>query len=115
MSVVIYHNPKCTKSRQTLALLNERGVHPEIIQYLHTPPNVEQLKNILKLLSMSPRDLMRTNEAIYKEKELDDETLNEEQLIAALIENPILIERPIVLANKKAAVCRPPENVLEIL
>jgi len=111
----MYHNPRCSKSRQTLALLNDRGIEPEIIEYLKTPPDAHQLKNILQLLGLSPRDLMRTKEIEYKENNLDSKTLSDDQLIAALIKNPVLIERPIVLANGKAAIGRPPENVLKIL
>lgn len=115
MSIIMYHNPRCSKSRQTLTLLNDRGIEPEIIEYLKTPPDAHQLKKILQLLGLSPRDLMRTKEVEYKENNLDSKTLSDDQLIAALIKNPVLIERPIVLANGKAAIGRPPENVLEIL
>lgn len=115
MTVTIYHNPRCSKSRQTLALLKEKGIEPEIIEYLKTPPSKVRLQEILKMLDMEPRDLMRTKESAYKEMGLDDQGLSREQLIAAMIEYPILIERPIVLANGKAAIGRPPESVLEIL
>ena len=115
MSIIMYHNPRCSKSRQTLTLLNDRDIEPEIIEYLKTPPDAHQLKKILQLLGLSPRDLMRTKEVEYKENNLDSKTLSDDQLIAALIKNPVLIERPIVLANGKAAIGRPPENVLEIL
>lgn len=115
MTVTIYHNPRCSKSRQTLALLQEKGIEPEIIEYLKTPPSKIRMQEILKMLDMEPRDLMRTKESAYKEAGLDDQGLSREQLIAAMIEYPILIERPIVLANGKAAIGRPPESVLEIL
>lgn len=115
MKATIYHNPRCSKSRQTLALLRERGVEPEIIEYLKNPPDQEQLNGVLALLKLEPRALMRRQEAAYKERKLDDPGLSREQLIAAMVENPILIERPIVLANGKAALGRPPENALEIL
>ncbi len=115
MSVTIYHNPRCSKSRQTLALLQEQGIEPVIIEYLKDPPEHDQLVNILDLLELPPRRLMRTGEAVYKEKNLDDPSLTAEQLIAAMIEHPILIERPIVLTNGKAAIGRPPENVLKII
>ncbi len=111
----IYHNPRCSKSRQTLALLEENGVKPEIILYLETPPSKEEIKNILGKLSMQPRQLMRTKEDLYKENTLGDESLSDEQLIDAMVNFPKVIERPIVLANNKAAVGRPPENVLDIL
>lgn len=115
MKAAIYHNPRCSKSRQTLALLRERGVEPEIIEYLKNPPDQEQLNGVLALLKLEPRALMRRQEAAYKERKLDDPGLSKEQLIAAMVECPILIERPIVLANGKAALGRPPENALEIL
>ncbi len=115
MSVVIYHNPRCSKSRQTLALLQERGVEPEVVEYLKTPPSAAELANILALLEISPRQLMRTKEALYKELQLADESLSEAQLLQAMVEHPKLIERPIVLANGRAAIGRPPENVLAIL
>ena len=115
MSVTIYHNPRCSKSRQTLELLKTEGIDPEIIEYLNTPPDKATLKEILKLLGLAPRDLMRKNESIYKEGRLDDDNLSDDELIDAMIETPILIERPIVLANGKAMIGRPPESVLEIL
>jgi arsenate reductase (glutaredoxin) len=115
MSVIIYHNPRCSKSRATLQLLKEKGIEPAIIEYLKTPPSTEQLDAILRKLGMEPRQLMRTKEAEYKEAGLDDETLDRAALIQAMVDHPKLIERPIVLANDKAAVGRPPENVLEIL
>lgn len=115
MKAAIYHNPRCSKSRQTLALLRERGVEPEIIEYLKNPPDRERLSDILALLKLEPRALMRRQEAAYKELKLDNPGLSKEQLIAAMVGSPILIERPIVLANGKAALGRPPENVLGIL
>lgn len=115
MSVTIYHNPRCSKSRQTLQLINEQGIEPEIVEYLNTPPSAEELKQALELLGMGPRDLMRKGESAYREAGLDDDSLSDEQLIAAMLEHPILIERPIVLANGKARIGRPPESVLEIL
>lgn len=111
----IFHNPRCSKSRQTLELLTERGIEPEIIRYLETPPTEQQLEDILAALELDPRDLMRTKEKEYKEQGLDDPDLSREQLIAAMVATPKLIERPIVLANGKAALGRPPENVLSIL
>lgn len=111
----IFHNPRCSKSRQTLELLTERGIEPEIIRYLETPPTEQQLEDILAVLNLEPRDLMRTKEKEYKEQGLDNPDLSREQLIAAMVATPKLIERPIVLANGKAALGRPPENVLAIL
>lgn len=113
--VVIYHNPKCSKSRQTMALLEERGIKPTVVKYLETPPTATKLKALLSLLGMAPREFMRKNEAPYKELELAKVDLSEDQLVRAMVANPVLIERPIVEANGKAAVGRPPERVLEIL
>jgi len=115
MSVTIYHNPRCGKSRQTLQLLKERGVEPEVIEYLKTPPNAEELDDILQKLGMQPRELMRKKEAEYKANGLDDAALDRQALIAGMVNHPILIERPIVIANGKAAIGRPPETVLAIL
>lgn len=115
MNVTIYHNPRCSKSRQTLALLQDRNFEPEIIEYLKTPPDKATLKSILKKLGLSARQLIRTGESAYTENNLDDDSLDEDQLIEAMIANPILIERPIVLANDRAAIGRPPESVLDIL
>ena len=115
MDVTIYHNPKCSKSRQTLQLLRDKGIEPEIIEYLKTPPSPAKLDAMLKGLGMEPRALMRRKEAPYKENGLADEALSREALIAAMVDNPILIERPIVETKGKIALGRPPENVLEIL
>ena len=115
MDIVIYHNPRCGKSRQTLDLLRQRGIEPTIVEYLKTPPDARTLGEILSLLNMEPRDLMRAKEAVYQELGLDDPGLGRHALIDAMIEHPILIERPIVLAHGKAALGRPPENVLNIL
>ena len=115
MKVQILHNPRCSKSRATLQLLRDKGIDPEIIQYLDTPPDADQLASILSKLDLQPRDLMRKGQLEYKEMGLDSEQLSDKQLIAAMLKAPILIERPIVLANDKAAIGRPPESVLEIL
>lgn len=115
MKVTIYHNPKCSKSRQTLQLLTDRGIQPEVIEYLKTPPSKTRLKEILKLLDMEPRDLMRKKEAVYKEAGLDNQQLSKDQLIEKMVSYPAVIERPIVVANGKAAIGRPPEHVLDIL
>ena len=115
MTVTIYHNPRCSKSRQTLALLQERGIEPEVIAYLDNPPDGQVLAAILDLLVLEPRDLMRRKEAAYTDAGLDDPELTRETLIAAMVANPVIIERPIVLANGKAALGRPPEAVLDIL
>jgi len=115
MSVTIYHNPRCSKSRETLALLQDNGFEPIVIEYLNTPPDKETLISILAKLDLTARQLLRTREAAYSDNNLEDSSLTEEQLIDAILENPILMERPIVLANDKAAIGRPPENVLEIV
>ncbi len=115
MDVTIYHNPRCSKSRQTLELLNERGIEPKIIEYLESPPDAATLKRLLKMLDKAPRELMRKKEAPNQEMSLADQELSPDSLIAAMVENPILIERPIVLANGRAALGRPPEAVIEIL
>lgn len=115
MGVTIYHNPKCSKSRQTLQLLKDKGIEPEIIEYLKTPPSTGELDGFLSKLGMEPRELMRRKEAPYKENGLADEGLSRDALIAAMVENPILIERPIVVSGGKVALGRPPESVLDIL
>jgi arsenate reductase (glutaredoxin) len=115
MSITIYHNPKCSKSRQTMELLQQNGITPTVIEYLKTPPTVDTLKAILSQLGMAPRELMRKKEDIYAELNLDNPSLSDDALINAMIKHPILIERPIVLANGKAALGRPPEQVLDIL
>jgi len=113
--IAIYHNPRCSKSRQTLALLEENGVKADVIEYLKTPPTVDSLTTIISQLGIPARQLLRKGEAIYKELNLKDETLSDEQLIQAMCDNPKLIERPIVIKNGKAKIGRPPESVLEIL
>jgi len=115
MTIRILHNPRCSKSRATLALLQERGVEPEITLYLESPPDASELKEILGQLGLKPRELIRKGEAEYRELGLGEESLKDEQLIAAMAANPRLIERPIVLANGRAAIGRPPESVLSIL
>ena len=115
MTVTIYHNPRCSKSRQTLELLRRQGLEPKIIEYLKYPPDREEFNGILSLLGLPPRELMRKKEDAYKANGLDAPDKTDEDLVAAMIEQPVLMERPIVLANGKAAIGRPPENVLEIL
>jgi arsenate reductase len=115
MAVTIYHNPRCSKSRQTLALLQEKGIEPQVVEYLSDTPDAKTLDGILKKLEMEPRDLMRRKETPYKDLRLDDPKLSRDKLIAAMVANPILIERPIVVSGGKVALGRPPEAVLEIL
>ena len=113
--VTILHNPRCSKSRATLALLTERGIQPRVVDYLSDPPSIAELENILGLLGLGARELMRKEESEYRELGLDAENLQEHDLIAAMQANPRLIQRPIVLASGKAAIGRPPEAILEIL
>lgn len=114
-NVTIYHNPRCSKSRQTMELLLSNEIQPEVIEYLNTPPDFKTLDNLLKMLAIEPRQLMRKGEAEYKENNLADESLSRKHLIEAMVNFPKLIERPIVVSNGKAAIGRPPEIVLEIL
>lgn len=114
-ALTIYHNPRCSKSRQALALLEERGLAPEVILYLQQPPSAERLENLVKLLGITPRALLRTGEAVYKELNLADPELSDQQIIDAMAAHPKLIERPIVVKGERAVLGRPPENVLELV
>ena len=114
-NVKIFFNPGCTKCRLSLELLNNKGVETDVVEYLNTPPNATELTEVLKLLGIEPRELMRQHEAPYKENNLDNPNLSHEQLIQAMIDNPILIERPIVINGNKATIGRPPEKILDIL
>jgi len=115
MTITIYHNPRCSKSRETLKLLDARGLKPRIVDYLKTPPTAAELKSILKTLGLKPDGLLRKSEPLYAELRLKERKLDDDALIALMVENPILIERPIVVACGKAAIGRPPEKILEIL
>jgi arsenate reductase len=115
MKVKIFHNPRCSKSRQTLELLREQGIEPEIVEYLKNPPTAEELEEILQMLDIEPRGLMRKKEPEYKATGMNDESLDRQALIEGMVNTPKLIERPVVIANGKAAIGRPPENVLSIL
>ncbi len=115
MRVKIYHNPRCSKSRQTLQLLTDRGIEPEIIEYLKNPPTAQELDIILSQLKLEPRELMRRQESEYKELGLDDASLSRAALIQAMVDHPKLIERPVVVNQERAALGRPPETVLAIL
>lgn len=115
MPTIIYHNPRCSKSRQTLQLLAEHGVEAQVINYLDTPPSHAELERILRLLGLEPRELMRHKEAEYAALHLDDPALTRDALIEAMVQHPRLIERPIVIRGKQAVIGRPPEKVLEIL
>ncbi len=113
--IIIYHNPACSKSREALNLLKEGGVEPDVIPYLETPPGHRTIGRILDLLGMEPRDLMRKKEEAYRSLEVEGKQRSREELIQLMVENPILIERPIVVHGDRAAIGRPPENVLKVL
>lgn len=114
-SIVIYHNPRCSKSRQTLALIRDRGVEPEIVEYLKTPLDGEALRDLLRMLGMTARDLVRSGEAPYRELGLADPDTSEDDLVAAVAANPILMQRPVVRRGDRAVLGRPPERVAELL
>ncbi|HFC04363.1 MAG TPA: arsenate reductase (glutaredoxin) [Rhizobiales bacterium] len=111
----ILHNPRCSKSRATLELVKSQGIEPEVVEYLKDTPSSAELRDILTMLGKGPRDIIRRGEKVYKELGLNDDDLSDDVLIEAMVDNPILIERPIVIANGKAALGRPPEDVLKIL
>ncbi len=113
MSVTIYHNPRCSKSRQTLSLLRDKGIEPEVIEYMKLPPSPETLRSLLDQLGMEPRELVRRNEEVYRELALDEK--GDQELIDAMCREPRLIQRPIVVHGNQARLGRPPEAVLEIL
>jgi arsenate reductase len=115
MTVTIYHNPSCSKSRQTLEIIKKKGIEPIIIEYLKVPPTKNKIKEILTILGYAPRDLMRKKEPVYIENKLEDSSLSDDILINFMIKNPILIERPIIICINKVAIGRPPEKVLDIL
>ena len=110
----IYHNPRCSKSRETLELINKKGVAVEVVEYLKNVPSTKELKDVLMKLHLKPEQIIRKSEAIYKEK-LKGMKFSDEEWIQIMIENPILIERPIIVKNNKAVIGRPPENVLKLL
>lgn len=111
--VTIYHNPRCSKSRETLKLIEDRGIAPQVVEYLKTPPSAEELARILALLGKKPAEIVRKKEAA--EAGIDPAALSDAEMIRAMVDNPAIIERPIVTANGKAALGRPPESVLGIL
>lgn len=115
MTMKLYHNPMCSRSRQTLALLQEHGIEPQVIEYLKTPPTAHELDAILNALGIEPRALLRTSEDEYRSAGLDDMSLSRAELIARMVANPRVIERPIAVNGKRAAVGRPPERVLDLL
>ena len=115
MTVTIYHNPSCSKSRQTLEIIKKKGIEPIIIEYLKVSPTKDKIKEILIILSYAPRDLMRKKESVYIKNKLEDSSLSDDSLINFMVKNPILIERPIIICNNKVTIGRPPEKVLDIL
>jgi arsenate reductase len=115
MTVTIYHNPSCSKSRQTLEIIKKQGIEPIIIEYLKVIPTKDKIKEILNILGYAPRDLMRKKESIYTKYKLENSSLSDDVLINFMVKNPILIERPIIVCNNKVAIGRPPEKVLDIL
>ena len=115
MGLKILHNPRCSKSRQTLAILSESGIDVDIIEYLKDVPSKETLKQIINILGIKPRDLLRKGEGVYKENNLRREGLTDDDLIQFMIDNPILIERPIVYDANRAVIGRPPDNVLKLI
>jgi len=112
--ITIWHNPRCSKSREAMGILEENECETEVVKYLDSKPNKQEIKNILNMIGLGARELMRTKEDIYKELNLKDEN-DEGKLIDAMVENPKLIERPIVVKDKKAAIGRPIENIIELL
>ena len=115
MTIKIFHNPRCSKSRQTLTILEDNGIDVDIIEYLKESPNKETLLQIINLLDIKPRDLIRKGETVYKEKLVNNENLTDDDLVQFMVDNPILIERPIVYDDNRAIIGRPPENVLIFL
>lgn len=115
MTTTIFHNPKCSTSRNALALIQASGETPEVVQYLKTPPSREYLVELLDKMQMSPRELMRSKEAVFTELGLDNPEVSDDQLIDAMVANPILINRPIVVTDKGAVLCRPLERIFEVL
>ncbi len=113
--VTIYHNPRCSKSRAAMELLSDKGIETEVVKYLETPPDRTTLIDLLDMLGLEPRDLMRKGEAEYKDNNLADESLSDDDLVDALIKHPRLLERPIVVKDGQAAIGRPIENIIEIL
>ena len=114
-AITILHNPRCSKSRQTLNLLEEKGIHPDVIKYLDTPPSFEEIKVIIEKLGISPRDLLRKGEEEYKVLDLKNPSLTDEDIIQAMVTHPKLIERPIIVKNGQAIIGRPPKKVLDLL
>ncbi len=115
MTITIFHNSRCSKSRQTLALIEEKGIQPEVVEYLKTPLSVDELQLVVQKLGVNVRDIIRTKEAQYKETGLDNQALSDTEIFQILVNTPKLIERPIVVKGEQAVIGRPPENVLALL
>ena len=115
MTVTVYHNPRCSKSRAAMEYLEENGIETEVVKYMDSPPDANDIKELLSMLGMSPRELMRKHEKVFKDAGLDDPTFTDDELIEAMAQCPSLIERPIVVNNGKAVLARPPETVQDIL
>jgi arsenate reductase len=112
---VIYHNPSCSKSRETLQILADNNLNPVVIEYLDNPLTRQELKTIIEMLGVSARNLLRTTEQVYQDAELDDEALSEDEIITAICEHPALLQRPIVVSGERAVIGRPPAKVLDII
>lgn len=115
MTVTVYHNPRCSKSRAAMEYLEENGIEADVVKYMDSPPDANDIKELLSMLGMSPRELMRKHEKVFKDAGLDDPTFTDDELIEAMAQCPSLIERPIVVNNGKAVLARPPETVQDIL
>ena len=113
--LIIYHNPGCSKSRETLQILLDNSMDPKIVEYLREPPNRQELEAIIEMLDVSARDLLRTTEQIYQDASLDNEALTDAEIVAVICQNPILLQRPIVVSGNRAVIGRPPENVLKLI
>lgn len=113
--LIIYHNPGCSKSRETLQLLEDNNLLPRVIEYLDEPPTRQELKTVMQMLGVSARDLLRTTEPIYADAKLDNDVLTEDEIITAICEHPVLLQRPIVVSGGRAIIGRPPAKVLDII
>ncbi len=113
--LTIYHNPNCSKSRETLNILEQHGISPEIIEYLENPPDKHELKNIIGLMGISPSELLRTTEPVYQEVQLDRDSISDKEIVAAICKHPSLLQRPIVVMGNRTVIGRPPDRVLELI
>lgn len=115
MPVTIWHNPRCATSRRVLEMIRNKGIEPHVVEYLKTPPSAKEIKAVLAKLKIGARDLLRKKEPAYRMEGLDDEKLSDAAAIRAMTDNPVLIERPVVLAGRRAVLARPPERVFEVI